>query len=126
MPRDYFAFTNCRPRKMTEEEEFKQNQMRVIEFIHQDLRKKCDPEHFVSFIKDGDVINELLQRSCATPLGKKKELPKRSSHREKIEKVISDLFEFGVDIDCLFYPEDLIEEKNIPLVRVYQSFLVLK
>ena len=116
MPRDFFAFTNSTPPKMSEDDEFKQNQTKVLEFIHQVLRKQCEPEDFVNLIKDGEVISELLLRSCSTPLGRKNFSSEYPTPRGKIEKIINDLFEFGVAVDCLFYPEDLIEEKNIPLV----------
>ena len=38
-------------------------------------------------------------------------------HRERTEKIINDLFEFGVPVDLLFDVDDLIMAKDIPKVN---------
>jgi hypothetical protein len=36
--------------------------------------------------------------------------------RDRIEKIINDLFEFGVPVDPLFDVDDLLKAKDIPKV----------
>ena len=62
-------------------------------------------------------------KSCPTPLGKKqRSIPEENMKpRERTEKIINDLFEFGVAVDMLFDVEDLIKAKNIPKVILVPS-----
>ena len=36
--------------------------------------------------------------------------------QDRVEKIINDLFEFGVSIEVLFDVDDLVKAKNIPKV----------
>jgi len=36
--------------------------------------------------------------------------------RERVEKIINDLFEFGVPVELLFDVDDLLKSNNIPKV----------
>ncbi len=38
--------------------------------------------------------------------------------RDRIEKIVNDLFEFGVPVDLLFDVDDLLKSKNIPKVNI--------
>ena len=38
--------------------------------------------------------------------------------RDRVERIINDLFEFGVPIEVLFDVDDLVKAKNIPKVRL--------
>ena len=81
------------------------------------LRKKCDPEKYAEFLRDGTIIAQVLAASCPTPLGQAKQLSDNPSERERIEKLIFDLFDFGVQPSNLFEPDDLLKAKNIPQVK---------
>ena len=81
------------------------------------LRKKCDPEKYAEFLRDGTIIAQVLAASCPTPLGQAKQLSDNPSERERIEKIIFDLFDFGVQPSNLFEPDDLLKAKNIPQVK---------
>ena len=119
MPKDYFQFTNSGYCKMTEQ----QDKQKVLEFIYQVLRKQCDIEDYVTFLQDGVVIEELLLRSCSTPLGKKNPLPRRPTDQERVEKIVNDMFEFGVSVENLFEPEDLLQAKDISQVLLLLQVL---
>jgi len=124
MPKDYFQFTdsNSMPRVSSDGDTeisvmTRLDQEKVLDFIHQVLRKECDPgDQYIDFIQDGTVIEELLLRCCATPLGKKKKLPSSPSTKDRAEKIANDMFEFGISVEHLFEPDDLIKAKNIPKV----------
>ena len=90
----------------------------VLDFIYQLLRKRCEPGEFIEFIKDGTIIEELMTRACPTPLGKKlkNKYSTNPTPKQRVEKVINDMFEYGVSLDYLFEPEDLINAKDIPKV----------
>ena len=79
-------------------------------------RKKCNPEQYAEFLRDGKILAEVLAAACPTPLGQAKVLSKDPSDRERIEKVIYDLFDFGVQPSNLFEPDDLLKSRNIPQV----------
>merc|ERR1712212_830574 len=113
MPKDYFEV------EVTEEvvsEEDKQ--AKVIEFVYQVTRKTCDIGEFTSWLQDGKVIEEVIFKSCPTPLGKKQRAfpTEQMKTQDRIEKIINDLFEFGVPIEVLFDVDDLLKAKNIPKV----------
>ena len=59
-----------------------------------------------------------MTRACPTPLGKKlkNKYPTNPTPKQRVEKVINDMFEYGVSLDYLFEPEDLINAKDIPKV----------
>ena len=59
-------------------------------------------------------------KACPTPLGRKqRSAPEENMKpRERAEKIINDLFEFGVAVDMLFDVDDLIKAKNIPKVLI--------
>jgi len=61
----------------------------------------------------------VILKSCPTPLGKRqRSLPEEHMKpRDRIEKIINDLFEFGVPVDLLFDVDDLLKNKNIPKVK---------
>ena len=92
---------------------------KVLAFIHQVLRKDCaGVGDYVEFLRDGSVIAELLLRSCSTPLGKKRRpLPPDPTPQDRAEKIVNDMFEFGISVENLFEPDDLLKAKNIPKVR---------
>ena len=79
-------------------------------------RKKCNQEQYAEFLRDGKILAEVLAAACPTPLGQAKVLSKDPSDRERIEKVIYDLFDFGVQPSNLFEPDDLLKSRNIPQV----------
>ena len=66
------------------------------------------------------IIEEVIFKSCPTPLGKKqRSFPEEHMKpRDRIEKIINDLFEFGVPVDLLFDVDDLLQAKNIPRVSL--------
>ena len=68
------------------------------------------------------VIEEVIFKSCPTPLGKKqRSFPTdQMKTQDRIERIINDLFEFGVPIEVLFDVDDLMKAKNIPKV----SFMI--
>ena len=70
-------------------------------------------------MRDGKIIAEVLAASCPTPLGQAKELSLDPSDRERIEKIIFDLFDFGVQPSNLFEPDDLLKARNVPQVSVF-------
>ena len=90
------------------------------------LRKKCSPEHYAEFLRDGKVLAQVLEASCPTPLGQAKELSENPTDRERVEKLIYDLFDFGVQPFNLFEPDDLLKGRNIPQVNllVYYEYIV--
>ena len=97
-------------------ESSKQNH--VLDFIYQILRKRCEAGNYTKFLQDGSIIEELMVRACPTPLGKKmkNEYPKNPTPQQRVEKIINDMFEYGVSLENLFDPNDLIEAKDIPKV----------
>jgi len=122
MPKDYFDLGD-------EEEEVIpecDKEAKVIEFVYQVARKSCPPGEYVEWIQDGRIIEELIFKSCPTPLGKKqRSFPDdQTKPRERTEKIINDLFEFGVPVDMLFDVDDLIQAKNIS--RVTNCLLEVK
>ena len=63
------------------------------------------------------IIEEVIFKSCPTPLGKKQRAaPTDMKTNDRVEKIINDLFEFGVSIEVLFDVDDLVKAKNIPKV----------
>lgn len=63
------------------------------------------------------IIEEVIFKSCPTPLGKKQRAaPTDMKVNDRVEKIINDLFEFGVSIEVLFDVDDLVKAKNIPKV----------
>ena len=70
------------------------------------------------------IIEEVIFKSCPTPLGKKQRAaPTDMKTNDRVEKIINDLFEFGVSIEVLFDVDDLVKAKNIPKVRIMSSSL---
>ena len=65
------------------------------------------------------IIEEVIFKSCPTPLGKKQRAAPtdQMKTRDRVERIINDLFEFGVPIEVLFDVDDLVKAKNIPKVR---------
>ena len=92
----------------------------VLDFIYQIIRKRCEPEQFIEFLCDGSIIEEVMLRACPTPLGKKlkNKYPKNPTPHERVEKIINDMFEYGVSLQHLFEPEDLLNAINIPKVSI--------
>ena len=66
------------------------------------------------------IIEEVIFKSCPTPLGKKQRAAPtdQMKTRDRVERIINDLFEFGVPIEVLFDVDDLVKAKNIPKVRL--------
>ena len=64
------------------------------------------------------IIEEVIFKSCPTPLGKKQRAAPtdQMKTRDRVERIINDLFEFGVPIEVLFDVDDLVKAKNIPKV----------
>ena len=65
----------------------------------------------------------MIYKSCPTPLGQKRKtgplpLGREISDKDRIEKTINDLFEFGVPIEYLFDADDLLKKKDIAKVQV--------
>ena len=77
-------------------------------------------------MRDGKVLAQVLEASCPTPLGQAKELSENPTDRERVEKLIYDLFDFGVQPFNLFEPDDLLKGRNIPQVNllVYYEYVV--
>ena len=96
----------------------KEKQKNVLDFIYQLLRRQCEPGKYIEFLRDGVVIEELMMRACPTPLGKKikNKLPKNPTSQDRAEKIINDMFEYGLPLEHLFEPDDLLQAKNIPKV----------
>jgi len=118
MPKDYFNWDDKRRASITNEEKEQENIEKALEFIDQILRKKCNPEAgpYAEFLRDGKILAEVLAAACPTPLGQAKVLSENPSDRERIEKVVYDLFDFGVQPSNLFEPDDLLKKRNIPQV----------
>ena len=104
-------------------ESSKQNH--VLDFIYQILRKRCESGNYTKFLQDGSIIEELMIRACPTPLGKKlkNKYPKNPTTLQRVEKIINDMFEYGVSLENLFDPNDLIDAKNIPKVRSKKNII---
>merc|ERR1712223_356367 len=113
MPKDYFEVEEVQE-QVSEEEK----QAKVIEFVYQVTRKTCDPGDFTAWLQDGKVVEEVIFKSCPTPLGKKQRASPQDQMKpaDRIERIVNDLFEFGVPIEVLFDVDDLLKAKNIPKV----------
>jgi hypothetical protein len=59
-------------------------------------------------------------RACPTPLGRKLKniYPKNPTPYDRVEKIINDMFEYGVSLEYLFEPDDLLDSKDIPKVSI--------
>jgi len=113
MPKDYFETPEVEEEVITEEEKH----AKVIEFVYQVTRKSCDIGDYTGWLQDGKIIEEVIIKSCPTPLGKKQRAaPADMKVNDRVEKIINDLFEFGVSIEVLFDVDDLVKAKNIPKV----------
>ena len=44
--------------------------------------------------------------------------PKTPTPQDRVEKIINDMFEYGVSVENLFEPADLLNDKNIPKVSI--------
>ena len=66
------------------------------------------------------VVEEVIFKSCPTPLGKKQRAfpTDQMKPADRIERIVNDLFEFGVPIEVLFDVDDLLKAKNIPKVKI--------
>ena len=73
-------------------------------------------------MRDGKVLAQVLEASCPTPLGQAKELSENPTDRERVEKLIYDLFDFGVQPFNLFEPDDLLKGRNIPQVNLTVNY----
>jgi len=115
MPKDYFEAPEVEEEFLTEEEKH----VKVIEFVYQVTRKSCDIGDYTGWLQDGKIIEEVIFKSCPTPLGKKQRAaPTDMKTNDRVEKIINDLFEFGVSIEVLFDVDDLVKAKNIPKVTM--------
>merc|ERR1712001_107754 len=113
MPKDYFEVVE-EPEEVVSESD---RQAKVIEFVYQVTRKICDIGEYTGWLQDGKIIEEVIFKSCPTPLGKKQRAaPTDMKTNDRVEKIINDLFEFGVSIEVLFDVDDLVKAKNIPKV----------
>merc|ERR1712242_570331 len=114
MPKDYFEAPEVEEEFLTEEEKH----VKVIEFVYQVTRKICDIGEYTGWLQDGKIIEEVIFKSCPTPLGKKQRAAPtdQMKTRDRVERIINDLFEFGVPIEVLFDVDDLVKAKNIPKV----------
>jgi len=114
MPKDYFEMGEVEEEVMSESDK----EAKVIEFVYQVTRKSCPPGGYVQWIQDGRIIEEVIFKSCPTPLGKKqRSFPdEQIKPKDRTEKIINDLFEFGVPVDMLFDVDDLILAKHISKV----------
>ena len=67
------------------------------------------------------MVEEVIFKSCPTPLGKKqRSFPSdQQKPADRIERIVNDLFEFGVPIEVLFDVDDLLKAKNIPKVEYH-------
>ena len=125
MPKDYFDWnmssSNASSAANSDEQE-RGREKNVLEFIHQILRKSPpdeeEPESYINFLRDGVIIEELMIRACPTPLGKKAsgKLSKHPTPTDRVEKIINDMFEYGVSVENLFDPDDLLKAADIPKV----------
>ena len=104
--------------------QFAKNHKKLNHWHRTDLyyRKKCNPENYAEFLRDGKIFSEVLAASCPTPLGQAKELPETPTDRQRIEKLIYDLFDFGVQPSNLFEPDDLLKGRNVPRVRIIENY----
>ena len=73
------------------------------------------------------IIEEVIYKSCPTPLGAKRKtgplpLGKEISDKDRIEKIINDLFEFGVSFEFFFEVDDLLKNKNMKKVTEFIGF----
>jgi len=113
MPKDYFDIVEVEEEVLSEDE----RHSKVIEFVYQVTRKSCDIGDYTGWLQDGKIIEEVIFKSCPTPLGKKQRAaPTDMKVNDRVEKIINDLFEFGVSIEVLFDVDDLVKAKNIPKV----------
>jgi len=121
MPKDYFEVEEVQEHVSEEDK-----QAKVIEFVYQVTRKTCDPGEFTAWLQDGKVVEEVIFKSCPTPLGKKQRAfpTDQMKPADRIERIVNDLFEFGVPIEVLFDVDDLLKAKNIP--KVVDCILELK
>ncbi|XP_023321302.1 uncharacterized protein LOC111696015 isoform X1 [Eurytemora carolleeae] len=115
MPKDYFDYNVEEEVEIIPESE---KEAKVVEFVYQVCRKTCTPGEYISWLQDGRIIEEVIFKSCPTPLGKKqRSCPEdQMKPRERVEKIINDLFEFGVPVELLFDVDDLLKSNNIPKV----------
>merc|ERR1711990_236479 len=115
MPKDYFEVAEEPEQEAVSESE---RQAKVIEFVYQATRKICDIGEYTGWLQDGKIIEEVIFKSCPTPLGKKQRAAPtdQMKTRDRVERIINDLFEFGVPIEILFDVDDLVKAKNIPKV----------
>merc|ERR1711974_450358 len=122
MPKDYFEVVE-EPEEVVSEAE---RQAKVIEFVYQVTRKICDIGEYTGWLQDGKIIEEVIFKSCPTPLGKKQRAfpTDQMKPADRIERIVNDLFEFGVPIEVLFDVDDLLKAKNIP--KVVDCILELK
>merc|ERR1711990_1159694 len=113
MPKDYFEVAEEPEQEAVSESE---RQAKVIEFVYQATRKICDIGEYTGWLQDGKIIEEVIFKSCPTPLGKKQRAAPtdQMKTRDRVERIINDLFEFGVPIEVLFDVDDLVKAKNIP------------
>merc|ERR1712183_245757 len=113
MPKDYFEVEEVQEHVSEEDK-----QSKVIEFVYQVTRKTCPPGDFTAWLQDGKVVEEVIFKSCPTPLGKKQRAfpTDQMKPADRIERIVNDLFEFGVPIEVLFDVDDLLKAKNIPKV----------
>merc|ERR1711976_681024 len=111
--KDYFDVQEVEEEVLSEDAKH----AKVIEFVYQVTRKSCDPGEYTGWLQDGKIIEEVIFKSCPTPLGKKQRAaPTDMKTQDRVEKIINDLFEFGVSIEVLFDVDDLVKAKNIPKV----------
>jgi len=111
--KDYFEVQEVEEEVLNEDAKH----AKVIEFVYQVTRKSCDPGEYTGWLQDGKIIEEVIFKSCPTPLGKKQRAaPTDMKTNDRVEKIINDLFEFGVSIEVLFDVDDLVKAKNIPKV----------
>merc|ERR1711953_442874 len=117
MPKDYFEAAEEPEQEAVSESE---RQAKVIEFVYQVTRKICDIGEYTGWLQDGKIIEEVIFKSCPTPLGKKQRAAPtdQMKTRDRVERIINDLFEFGVPIEVLFDVDDLVKAKNIPKVSL--------
>ena len=96
----------------------KEDELRVLQFINGVLRKTCESYEYVEFLQGGSILLELIRAISPTPIGQKKSLSSTPSKNEIVDKVIYELFEFGIPPHKLFEPRDLLEKNNITKVRI--------
>ena len=118
MSTDYLGMVSADFSSNHNKELEKDKQKNVLDFIYQLLRRQCEPGKYIEFLRDGVVIEELMMRACPTPLGKKikNKLPKNPTPEDRAEKIINDMFEYGLPLEHLFAPDDLLQAKNNPKV----------